>query len=290
MTKGLHDWLDLERPTSERPAGISKGHWDRLLDALRMNVTRPTRVAVMGQTGVGKSTLINALFGSSLATGDVRPTTTHPTEVNKELPDGRSLTFVDLPGMGESHLADATYLPMYASELANADILLWLFSAESRSLLTDIDCISRLAEQEPNRSLIAEKVTFALTKVDLAAQRWLLSHDGTWASFDPMPKEQAMLKAKADYVEETLNTALGFRTSDVAMTSTRFRYGLIEVLARVLESTDDATVSRLGAVLDLDSLTRMPVVDALEQRNFRVLDLRTNEFQEIAPTRKGKLL
>ena len=44
----------------------------RTVDGLTRRVLR---VSIMGQTGVGKSSLLNALFGTSLATDAVRPCT-----------------------------------------------------------------------------------------------------------------------------------------------------------------------------------------------------------------------
>ncbi len=169
-----------QREEQGAPPGVHGDAWRKIIDAVRVNVQRPTRIAVMGQTGVGKSSLINALFNADLRTGAVRPTTTEAAEVRTELGEGRSLIFVDLPGIGESRTADAHYLDMYKEELTAADIVLWLFSAESRSLLTDVNGLATLLS-DPVGQAPLQKISFAITKADLVAAPWILSHDGATA-------------------------------------------------------------------------------------------------------------
>src|SRR6476661_2745389 len=72
----------------------------------------PFIVAVIGQTGVGKSSLINALFNTDLKTDPVKPTT---MTVEKVVVKGNKgdLWFYDLPGIGESSEADQRYLEDY---------------------------------------------------------------------------------------------------------------------------------------------------------------------------------
>jgi len=80
------------------------------LDNIRAWIDTTTTVALVGSSGVGKSTLLNALAGSALvATGDIREqdkkgrhTTTH-RELHI-LPSGGLL--IDVPGMRELRVAD----------------------------------------------------------------------------------------------------------------------------------------------------------------------------------------
>lgn len=80
------------------------------LDRVRAWIGRTTTVALVGSSGVGKSTLLNTLAGQALAaTGDIREqdkkgrhTTTH-RELHM-LPSGGLL--IDVPGMRELRVAD----------------------------------------------------------------------------------------------------------------------------------------------------------------------------------------
>ena len=67
-------------------------------------------IAFLGSSGVGKSTLINALFGEEiLATGEIRETDAkgrHTTTTQQLLTTKDGITFIDTPGMRELALGD----------------------------------------------------------------------------------------------------------------------------------------------------------------------------------------
>jgi predicted GTPase len=44
----------------------------QIRDQILIEPSKPLTVAILGQTGVGKSLLMNALFGSGLRIGDIR--------------------------------------------------------------------------------------------------------------------------------------------------------------------------------------------------------------------------
>src|SRR3989440_9571393 len=100
---------------------------DRLVRRVRRILNKekyaPLKVSVMGQTGVGKSSLINALFNAKLDTNPVRPTTKDIAEINvpvKNAPQGTNLIFYDLPGIGESEQTDAEYIIQYQQMLSDS--------------------------------------------------------------------------------------------------------------------------------------------------------------------------
>jgi predicted GTPase len=137
---------------------------DNVNARLQEEADKPLFVAVMGQTGVGKSTLINALFDTELPTDPVRPCTMEPIEVTvNSTMAGHPLRFVDLPGVGESATADPRYLKMYRHYLDAADVAIWAMHADSRSLAADGAWIQQLTN---NDASVVNKITFVLTKAD----------------------------------------------------------------------------------------------------------------------------
>lgn len=82
------------------------------LEALRVHLHAGCTVAVVGSSGVGKSTLINRLLGQEvLVTGEVRErdekgrhTTTHRELLSVPLEDGTLAMLVDTPGLRELQL------------------------------------------------------------------------------------------------------------------------------------------------------------------------------------------
>src|SRR5687767_9908288 len=125
--------VDLDQLTAEQRVAVA-AEFDRLRE---VSSGGALTVAVMGQTGVGKSSLLNALFDVSLQVGDVRPTTMEPLPVEVRGPSGRPLVFWDMPGIGESAAADARYLELYRRRLLDSDVVLWALHADIRSTTTD---------------------------------------------------------------------------------------------------------------------------------------------------------
>ncbi len=98
----------------------------------RLEQERPLQVSVMGQTGVGKSSLVNALFGANFRVSSTRPETL-ASQMWKEERGGHTLEFWDLPGLGETSSHDERYIEEYTSKLLSSNIVLWAVHADSRS-------------------------------------------------------------------------------------------------------------------------------------------------------------
>ncbi|WP_171060828.1 GTPase [Poseidonocella sp. HB161398] len=101
----------------------------------------PLRIAVAGQISAGKSSLVNALLGASLAEVDVIPTTEAPTTYPADF-DGVAAMLLDMPGLdGSSRLARKI-----AGELARADLVIWTVRANRPAREIDRATIAMLRE------------------------------------------------------------------------------------------------------------------------------------------------
>ncbi len=172
---------------------------------IKEEANKPFVVSVMGQTGVGKSSLINALFNTDLKTDPVRPCTTEVERVKVKGESGYELWFYDLPGIGESTKADANYLEKYKQKLIESDIVVWTIHADNRSLTFDIEALNRIlnAVDEPMRSQLMSKITFVLTKVDLLTPPyWILATMGDYGVFAPSKATKSLLEQKMSYYQE----------------------------------------------------------------------------------------
>jgi len=166
---------------------------------------KPFIVSIMGQTGVGKTSLLNALFNTKLKVDAVRPTTKVMQRVEVKSMKGHTIVFCDMPGIGESVHADSVYLTGYRQQLLESDVVLWAIHADNRSTAFDVQAIECLLEgMEPQqRSALMSKMTFVLTKADLLMQSpWVAGCMDGHATFVAENETKHVLEQKAVYYQE----------------------------------------------------------------------------------------
>lgn len=94
-------------------------------------------IGIMGKTGVGKSSLCNALFADKVSpVSDVTACTRDPLCFRLQVGE-HAMTIVDLPGVGESERRDVEYAELYSQQLPRLDLVLWLIKADDRALAVD---------------------------------------------------------------------------------------------------------------------------------------------------------
>jgi small GTP-binding protein len=128
----------------------------------------PPTIAIVGLSGVGKSTIVNSLFGTRR---DVSATTRGTSRFHKrtfEIVSKRlygaslkcALQIVDAPGLGEDFGLDDNYLKRYRQHLPEADIALWVVAARNRALALDQQYLRKLSD-------VLRHVVLGINQVDL---------------------------------------------------------------------------------------------------------------------------
>lgn len=120
-------------------------------------------IGLMGKTGAGKSSLINVLFQSTLSPmSDVSGCTRHAQRFSMTM-NNHTLTFIDLPGVGESLERDKEYHQLYRNLLPELDLIIWVLKADDRAWSSDEQCYRFLTEQCGYQS---ERFLFVLNQAD----------------------------------------------------------------------------------------------------------------------------
>ncbi|MGG4661980.1 MULTISPECIES: GTPase family protein [Providencia] len=150
-------------------------------------------IGLMGKTGAGKSSLINALFQSTLSpVSDVSGCTRQAQRFSMTM-NNHTLTFIDLPGVGENLERDREYHQLYRNLLPELDLIIWVLKADDRAWSSDEQCYRFLAEQcgyQPNRFLF---VLNQADKIEPCRQWDELCHQ-------PSPEQAANLELKQQSV------------------------------------------------------------------------------------------
>lgn len=153
-------------------------------------------IGLMGKTGAGKSSLINALFKSSLSpVSDVSGCTRQAQRFSMTM-NNHTLTLIDLPGIGESLERDKEYHSLYRHLLPELDLIIWVLKADDRAWSSDEQCYHFLTEQcgyQPERFL------FVLNQADKMepCRQWdaLIHQPSSEQSDNLILKQEAVITA-----------------------------------------------------------------------------------------------
>ncbi|HEJ7125230.1 TPA: GTPase family protein [Serratia marcescens] len=140
----------IEKPLASLPHAIGK----HILDHIQKLTHYEPVIGIMGKTGVGKSSLCNALFQSEVTpVSDVNACTRDVLRFRLRRGE-HSLILVDLPGVGESEQRDKEYESLYRCILPELDLILWVIKADDRAFSIDERFYRRVMAGYQQRVLI----------------------------------------------------------------------------------------------------------------------------------------
>lgn len=147
--------------------GVSKTDKDKVFKKLDNEITgRPFKVAVIGQSGVGKSSTLNAVFGLNLPVSDIQEGTTEIIEKVFPMRDGFNLSIYDMPGLLQSRKRDNIYEEMYKEILPQCDVIVYIIKANTRNLGDDCRILKNVVLPICNQNSIKDNLIVAVNKVD----------------------------------------------------------------------------------------------------------------------------
>jgi predicted GTPase/uncharacterized protein (DUF697 family) len=110
------------------------------------------RLAVVGKTGAGKSSLVNALLEADIQLVDVVPTTQEATPLSWQGLGSRVL-LVDTAGVGEAG-REATRSEALFELLSEAHVIVWVLGFPSRDLDSDLRILREIRQLEPRIPIV----------------------------------------------------------------------------------------------------------------------------------------
>jgi small GTP-binding protein len=220
----------IEKPLASLPHAIGKhifGHIQKLIHY------EPV-IGIMGKTGVGKSSLCNALFqGEVTPVSDVRACTRDVLRFRFRN-GNHSLMIVDLPGVGDSEQRDEEYTALYRRILPELDLVLWVIKADDRALSVD--------EHFYHKVMLAyqRRVLFVVNQADKAEP----CHQWSVADNLPSPAQMSTIKAKRNAVQQQF-----LPHHPVCVVSARTGWGMESLVDTMMCSLPDRATSPLTTQL-----------------------------------------
>lgn len=206
--------------------------------ALSQVRAEPLRILVAGQTGAGKSSLVNALAREAQAATDVLPATAAFTPYRLEREGFPAAILIDSPGVS----ADPPAIQKLIEKAADCDLVLWVAPAHRADRAADrgaLDALRRHFASRLNRR--RPPVVLVATHIDR------LRPFGEWSP--PYPADDT--REKARNIRLALEAAaqdLGFGPEEavpVSLADTSAPYNVEALWQRIAEELPEATRAQL---------------------------------------------
>ncbi len=236
----------LEEPQEPTSAGAGSGQMSDLIDKLRANLPKdmadklskaiademavPPKVAVIGKSGVGKTTTINSLFNVEWHTSEILTGTTDAQMETFQLKGEGKLSVVDMPGLGDSIAKDIEFKKIYQEILPDVDVILYIIQADDRGLGED-ERIIRDVVLQCGKDL-DKKMVVGINKVDLLGENEGLEWDDRINL--PSEEQEELIENKCNDIVRHLSKATGIKKDAIVYYSAVKRYHLFHVLYAIV--------------------------------------------------------
>ena len=211
--------------------------------------TKPFRVAIIGQSGVGKTSTIQSVFGVKPGKSNkikaVEEGTPDIEEKLYDIEDGFSLSIADMPGLKNDIKKDINvYIPLYKKELTDCDLIIYIIDAHAKELGVDIQILRDIVIPICQKAGKTRNIIIALNKIDAIGQsvpEYRTNKEYHWDKIENKPTATLgkLIKERVMHIYEKLVENNIFDNIDCEQSpaySAVYAYNLQDFLLAILES------------------------------------------------------
>jgi small GTP-binding protein len=251
----------LKNVISELPSGAQRDFMKLVDDERR----RPPEVAIIGKTGVGKSSTINALFGKSLKISHTRACTQSEKKIQAKH-GSTELIVVDMPGLLEDIDKDEDHKRTYARVIPQCDVAVWVLDATDRAMAEDqrmIRDVVSVAKPE-----LADRLVIGLNKIDeMQPGEWLIGPN------IPSQAQKESIKSRiSDIMTKLLKVCPSLTSDRIVPYSALRRYRLRKLFNAMLDACPKGRAWVLHSresIADYKELIDPQILAEVERRRHR---------------------
>lgn len=211
---------------------LSKEQSDKFFELLKEDMAeelrKPTHIAVIGKCGVGKTSTINALFGTDWKVSHVKAATLAEEILMLEGERG-ALKISDLPGFGEDIDKEEEYSQLYKRVLRECDVALLILKADTR----DMAEVQRMLRDVVGSDFdVSKRIIIGLNQVDNV-------QPGHWLDKPNLPSVEQENSIKEIVVEriKSIEKVCAIKPSQVIAYSAKRRYRLEHLFEAMVSGT-----------------------------------------------------
>jgi predicted GTPase len=210
--------------------------WEKVTD--KINNETPSKIAFIGNCGVGKTSTLNSLFNAGQAINHTEAFNQEEglIEIKAETIEGEK-GFLDvniMPGLDESITSQEKHIETYKEVLSDIDVIIWVLEVHNIELENSQETLINYI-REINPDLI-KRIVFALNKVDII-------HPGQcdWNTLMNLPSEEQEVNIVENVkdVEEIIKEIIPEWNGHIAGYSAEKKYNLTKLFKTILDAVPE---------------------------------------------------